>query len=179
MTIGTRIKSLRKAIIPDLSQAELGKAIGVGQSLIAYLESSSAPSPRSSSHLIEIAHFFNVDAYWLLTGEGNKEPGFRQPTAIAKNYCKEIEEVIKVMESTDDRGREKALIAVKDAVDAHRAWKKHSGVDFGQDANEINAVSSQLTQELLPESLQRIEDELVSNDVYSPENGGVRTGRHH
>jgi transcriptional regulator with XRE-family HTH domain len=169
MTIGTRIKTLRKA--EKLSQGELAKKIGVAQSLIAYLESGNG---TGTTHIASIARALNVDAHWLETGEGSQTLNFTRPTEITKTYRKEIEEVIKLMEAADDRGCQKALIAVMDALDAHRAWK--NSLPRPQDADELGELSSRLVRDLLPES---VESENVSNDVYRAENGAARKDKRH
>lgn len=117
-TIGSRIYNTRKA--RKLTQEELAKKIGKTQSSIAYLESD-GPNVGSSSRLAAIARALNVNAHWLETGQGSPEPDYVQPVVVEKRYCKETEEAIALMESTDERGRLKMLIAVQDALEAHEA----------------------------------------------------------
>lgn len=52
-----------------LTQTQLGKKVGAGQSLISNLESG---ANLSSTSLPEIAHALGVSAYWLKTGKGER-----------------------------------------------------------------------------------------------------------
>ncbi len=175
MSIGQRVKSLRKE--RKLSQAELSKKLGIDQSLISYLESGRG---TGSSHIASLAHALGVNAHWLETGIGSPELGHTPPVTVEKKYCKEIEEAIKLMEATDDRGRLKMLIAMQDALDAHKAWK--NSLPRAQQEGEITETEfvTRLAQKALTGILE-IEKESIekeSNDVYNPENTGARTGKH-
>lgn len=67
-TLRERLISAREE--SGLSQTELGKKIGAGQSLISNLENG---ENQSSTKIPEIAHELGVDAYWLATGKGNRK----------------------------------------------------------------------------------------------------------
>lgn len=71
MTIGQRIKQERKA--RKLTQVELAKASKVQQSTIADLERGRTSGTPSTP---QIAQALGVNAYWLATGKGQKEPGY-------------------------------------------------------------------------------------------------------
>lgn len=71
-------------------------------------------------------------ASWIVTGKGNKkdasisveqipDPYHNQIHHSSAPYHREIEEVIRLMENTDDRGRIKALLAVEDTLAVHAA----------------------------------------------------------
>ena len=61
---GQRLKQARKAAA--LTQAQLAKKVGIGQSTIAELEKIGS----GSSHTPAIAAILNVSALWLATGQG-------------------------------------------------------------------------------------------------------------
>ncbi len=72
------------------------------------------------------------NASWIVTGKGEKMartasveqspmPYHEQIKHSEAPYYAEIEEVIRLMEQTDDRGRIKALLAVEDALAVHAA----------------------------------------------------------
>lgn len=63
-TIGGRIAFARKAL--DLTQSELGRLAGVGQSSIALLESGSTKAPKQA---LELANALQVPLEWLMHGE--------------------------------------------------------------------------------------------------------------
>lgn len=73
-TLAERLISAREAA--DLTQTQLGKKVGAGQSLISNLENG---ENRSSTKLPEIAHALNVSAYWLKTGKGERSPSGLSP----------------------------------------------------------------------------------------------------
>lgn len=178
MTIGKRIKYRRKAL--GLLQSELASAVGVNHSLISYLESD---KQDGTAHVATIARALKVNAVWLQTGEGDPFDSELLTREVTKTYFKEIEEVIKLMESTDERGRLKILIAAKDALDAHRAWKnslpRSQEVNEMQEANEINELASQLEKRLLSESLENIESETPPNDVYHADQAANQKDKHY
>lgn len=74
-TLGGRIAFARKAL--DLTQSELGKLAGVGQSSIALLENGSTKAPKQA---LELANALQVPLEWLMhgectnQGESNKDP---------------------------------------------------------------------------------------------------------
>lgn len=63
-TLGGRIAYARKAL--DLTQSELAKRAGIGQSSIALLESGSTKMPK---HALELAKALQVSLEWLMHGE--------------------------------------------------------------------------------------------------------------
>jgi hypothetical protein len=117
-----------------------------------------------------------VNAHWLETGHGSPDLNYTQPVVVEKSYCKEIEEAIRLMESSDDRGRLKMLIALQDAYDLYKAFQASLPVphvpDAGNDRIEeaahralgeeflakviANEGAALLVQELMPEILDRV-----------------------
>lgn len=69
-SLAERLASAREAA--GLTQDQLGKKVGAGQSLISNLENG---ENRSSTKLPEIAHALGVSAYWLKTGNGQRTTG--------------------------------------------------------------------------------------------------------
>lgn len=67
---GQRLKTARKAA--KLTQAELAKKVGIGQSTIAELEKTG----NGSSHVPAMAAALKCSALWLATGEGAMNDGF-------------------------------------------------------------------------------------------------------
>lgn len=61
-----RLKELRKSL--KMSQAEFAKALGVGQSSLAMIETNRRPLTNKNIKLI--CAEFNVNEEWLRTGEG-------------------------------------------------------------------------------------------------------------
>ena len=62
MNIGEKIKELRKE--KGLSQAELGKSIGVSQKAVDYWER--GINEPKASYIIKLAKYFNVSADYIL-----------------------------------------------------------------------------------------------------------------
>ena len=117
MSIGDRIKQARKAA--KISQQELAKMIGADQSSVSDLERGKT---SSSAIIASYARALKVNPYWLETGRGKADLSFIAPTEIAINHHDEINQVIDMMNKTDQRGRVKVLIAVQDAITTHNAW---------------------------------------------------------
>ena len=69
MNIGERVRRARKHA--KLTQAQLGKAVGLKQATISDLEKGDS---RSSAYLVQIAKACRVDPHWLATGAGSMEP---------------------------------------------------------------------------------------------------------
>lgn len=69
--VGKRVEELRTG--RQLSQGEVAQAVGVTQKAISLLENDPNRVPLSST-LQNLAHFFDVDPYWLMTGKGPKHP---------------------------------------------------------------------------------------------------------
>lgn len=170
MTIGQRIKKLR--LERRISQTELASRIGVHQVAISQLEGDVV---KGTTYVASLAHILGVNALWLETGQGKPDVGYSPLDETTKNHCKEIDEVIRLMESTDDRGRRKALIAVEDVVEAHLARKNSLPRAQQPEEDEADYVN-RLAQEALPEI---IESEKLANDVYMPDNGGARKDKRH
>lgn len=68
MKTGERVKAVRNAI--KMSQAQLAKMSGIGQSTIADLERGRC---NGSAHIAKIARALNVNPIWLTDGSGKKE----------------------------------------------------------------------------------------------------------
>lgn len=67
---GQRLKTARKAA--KMTQADLAKKVGIGQSTVAELEKTG----NGSSHTPAIADALGVAALWLANGEGSMKTGF-------------------------------------------------------------------------------------------------------
>lgn len=78
MAIGERIKATRKE--RGLTQVALAKAAKVQQSTIADLERGRTNKTPSTA---QIATALGVDAMWLATGKGKKEPGYPETGNIS------------------------------------------------------------------------------------------------
>jgi len=76
---GQRLKQARKAAA--LTQAQLAKKVGIGQSTIAELEKIGS----GSSHTPAIAAILNVSALWLATGQGQMQSASRQLIDLDNN----------------------------------------------------------------------------------------------
>lgn len=72
-TLSERLKHARTT--KGLSQAELGKAVGVSQSAIAAIESE---RNKGSTHIATLAAILEVNPMWLETGKGEKETALYQ-----------------------------------------------------------------------------------------------------
>jgi transcriptional regulator with XRE-family HTH domain len=66
--INNRILSLREKL--NVSQTEFGKSIGVSRGVIANIELSIVDASTKPLLLQQIVKEYNVDPYWLETGEG-------------------------------------------------------------------------------------------------------------
>lgn len=125
-TLGERVTRLRKAL--ELTQDELAKKAGVGQSTINGVEKGARQKMPSS--LIEIAHALGVDAFWLKTGNGSQgkktleipAPNYVQETNTAHTlFAREktvrdrrIEAINALLQETDDYGLVAMLEKAKD-----------------------------------------------------------------
>lgn len=98
-SLGARLARLRKA--KGLSQEQLRKLAGVGQSTIASIENGSRTKVPGS--LIDIAHALGVDAYYLKYGV---------TTMIAGD--KIINEVVELLKKTEKEGKAVVLDKAKD-----------------------------------------------------------------
>ncbi|PRC92642.1 helix-turn-helix domain-containing protein [Solimicrobium silvestre] len=116
MSIGTRIKELRT--LKKISQAALGKRVGISAPAISDLESGKSVS---STKLPMIASVLGVNALWLETGRGKPNLEHVEPIEVRTKFHPDIEAVIQLMESTDGRGRNKILNAAQDALELHQA----------------------------------------------------------
>lgn len=87
--IAKRIKEAREA--KGWSGTDLAKHAGIRQSFIGAIESG---AQETSGYLPEIAHALGVDAYWLKTG-----------TEPIIGGDKKINEIVKLLKSTDEPGR--------------------------------------------------------------------------
>lgn len=107
-TLGQRLKRLRNAI--GLTQGDLAKKAGCGQSTISGLENDTRPKRPD---LIEIAHVLGVDAYYLRTGVATIIAGDRR-----------INEVVDLMMSMRSEGR---AIVLDKARDVAREYPLNNG----------------------------------------------------
>lgn len=70
-TFGNRIKGLREA--KELTQEDVAKALGTKQGSYTQLERGVSKNP-SAKNLIALAHLYEVNPEWLLTGKGERHP---------------------------------------------------------------------------------------------------------
>lgn len=98
-TIGKRLTRLREA--KGITQAQLAKIAGVGQSTVAGIENESRIKTPGS--LIEIAHALGVDAYYLKYGV---------ETLVANDTA--IHQVVDLMKKTAREGKSVVLDKAKD-----------------------------------------------------------------
>ena len=89
-TLGPRLARLR--IAKGLTQTQLGKLAGAGQSTIATLEKDGRTKTPGS--IVEIAHVLGVDAYYLKHGVRSLVAG-----------DKIIDQVVELMSHTEKHGR--------------------------------------------------------------------------
>jgi len=69
MSIGTRIREARKE--SKLTQIELAKKVGMKQSTLSELETGES---AGTTNLAQIAAALRVNALWLETGKGDRQP---------------------------------------------------------------------------------------------------------
>lgn len=122
MPLRDRLKRARKA--RELTQKQLGKLVGCGQSLVGNLESG---KQASSSWIPKIADALRVPATWLIdddyAGANPLEHAADvlsfpvQPTHADPH----IAAVVELMGSTDARGRMECFAAVRAALDRYKA----------------------------------------------------------
>lgn len=74
MSIGERIKKLRNAADPRITQKQLAKKVGISQAALSYLETGES---EGTVYLASVAHALGVNALWLETGKG--DPGANIP----------------------------------------------------------------------------------------------------
>lgn len=85
-TLADRVRERRKEL--KLSQLELGKRIGVGQSTIGNIESG---RNKSATFLPQLANALGVSAIWLAEGKGEMLPRSNdEPTSIDSDTRKKI-----------------------------------------------------------------------------------------
>lgn len=84
-----------------LTQAETAKIIGINQSSYAELEKGKT---KRSTYTIELARLFDVDPYWLATGEGSRKP------RISK-------ELADILDRATDQERDRIIRVAHELVD--------------------------------------------------------------
>lgn len=108
MSIGERIRSVRKE--RGLSQAELGELVGMAQGSISELESGAS---SGTTNLAKFADALKVNALWLETGKGSREPRSIDATNsefVSLQWLRPDElELFSLFRGTDDRGRQNIL----------------------------------------------------------------------
>lgn len=68
--VGLRLKRARK--LRGLSQVQLAKAAGVGQSSVSEVETGESKSPRGTN-LVTLAQILKISPHWLATGKGQMD----------------------------------------------------------------------------------------------------------
>ena len=74
-TLGDRIRQLRES--RNLSQDQLGSAIGISGAAIAQWETGATKNPRPD-HILRCCAYFGADPYWVVFGREN-DPRRRPP----------------------------------------------------------------------------------------------------
>lgn len=124
MSIGTRIKEARRDA--KMTQKELCAKVGIKQGTLSELETGES---AGTTLIASFAAALNINPLWLETGKGDKSPlasiyadaNLTIAKEVGLTYSSDIQEVIKLMESTDERGRMKIKLAVMDALDLHNS----------------------------------------------------------
>lgn len=111
----------------------------VPQATIFRIIEGESENPRTSS-LAPIAEYFGVDLRILMFGDLSTDEIHEVKKAKSAIH-KEILEVIKLMDGTDNRGREKILSAAKDAIELHQAHLRMTNQDMRNQINEIDLIS--------------------------------------
>lgn len=166
MGIGKRIKQRRKFL--KLTQEELAKQANISQPLLCGLEKE---LNNGSRFILSIARALKVNADWLETGTGDPELDCSQPH---EEYPPLITELIKLMTSTDERGQAKVLIAAKDTVELHNAFK--NSLPNLKEKEVIAAIIQQLSQKALSNIIKSEASEV--NDV-SHRDGAAPKNKNH
>ncbi len=164
MNIGKRIKQRREML--RLSQEDVAKETGISQAMISKIEKGLAESSRS---LPLIAHVLRVNALWLQTGQGKPDLDYSHPISDSNPILRELAELIK---STDKRGQEKILLAAKDALDMHIAWKNSL-------TNFKTLDTAAIARELRHESIAKVIKAETSNEVSNLGEDVLSKGKHH
>lgn len=120
----------------------LSRELGVCRQHIYYWEKNGLPREFA----VKAAEIFGCSADWIIFGKKQQFPA-------------EIQTVINIMMNSDERGREKILIAAKDANDAHQAFLK---------AIQPSLNSQQLAADYVRQRAQTALKEI--SDKYTPLN---------
>ena len=72
-SIGWRLRRLRLDVTPHVTLAQLAEAAGIRIQSVSDLERGATKNPKPG-HLFKFAERLNVNAYYLATGKGPKEP---------------------------------------------------------------------------------------------------------
>lgn len=114
----------------EVIQADLARACGSSDASVNYWLSDINGISAKKARLL--AEFLGVDPMWLETGKG-------RPTVEPVNKYRQ--EVLKMLESTDERGQEKIFIAARDAYELHQAHKMRLDAEI-QRVSEVNKAMS-------------------------------------
>lgn len=83
MELHERVKYVRKEIL-NMSQTDLGNALGVNRDVINNIESNRLKNPEQKKPLLKLlASTYNINETWLLTGEGEMSSPVTKEQEIA------------------------------------------------------------------------------------------------
>jgi transcriptional regulator with XRE-family HTH domain len=175
MTIGQRIKEARLKC--RMNQTELAREHGnLSQISISQLE---ANVNKATTYIGSLAHILGVNALWLETGLGKPDLDYVHPPEA--KYCKEIQEVIKLMQLTDDRGRRKVVLAVEDVLEAHKAYKNSLPRAQEAEIDKVGEHTRRLREKLMSEIDKSEGNKKTLSDVYLTDEQNIADHRdkHH
>ena len=141
-TLAERLLWARKK--KGLTQATLARLSGSSQPAIGSLESGNRVASRN---IAAIAAALGVNAMWLQTGKGRPDLNYVEPVEVVKQYSADIQLVIELMLSTDERGQKKILLAAQDTLDMHRALQ--SSMPRAASHDDVAALARRLSAESL------------------------------
>ena len=127
-TKANRIRQLR--VNGKLTQQQVATYVGVSRVAVAKWESGNTKDLKPEN-LFKLADLFKVNERDIVLGSTNliqKKASATNVAKLPKRQDTRIAEAIKLMEATDDRGRDIALAGLKGALSGYvpRAKRNHS-----------------------------------------------------
>jgi transcriptional regulator with XRE-family HTH domain len=116
-TKASRIRNLRTAA--ELTQQQVADHVGVSRAAVAKWELGNTKDLKPA-HLFKLADLFQVDERQIVLGGPTKAgEGTAKVKALPKRIDERIKEAVRLMEATDDRGRDIALAGLKGALSGY------------------------------------------------------------
>ena len=110
----------------EVIAADLARAAKVSETSCSYWLAGSNGMSAAKARLV--AAFLGVDPIWLETGKGSPELRTEETNTVVESVAIPLNEhiaaVVKLMESTDERGMRKVRDAAEDALDKYRISQK-------------------------------------------------------